>query len=270
VKLFESEGKMQEWLEGEITAREILSDSIDEFAKDCDSLTSRAGKKIEDAYSYCIESLHILEVIATDEDIALAKKDRLRPDILAYAPETQSIVIIELKNISGLTREAGTEPSAYCAEINNYPPFISDADIVNVIVSNEWPTLLRRHVVQDILWRGRKLLCLRPYRVGTEIRLQTVSPMDLGCAEVDLKLATQHMGGFQLCLYDNELYSKEPDRTRLDQYLPQMRSAMSAMAAKGLCCTKPVRDSSCESSVIAVAHEQTEHTDLQNPELALV
>jgi hypothetical protein len=233
VKLFENEGKMQEWLEGEIAARESLSDLIDEFAKDCDSPTSRAGKKIEDAYRYCIESLHILEVIATDEDIALAKKDRLRPDILAYAPETQSIVIIELKNMSGPTREAGTELSAYCAEINNYLPFISDADIVNVIVSNEWPTLLRRHVVQDTLWRGRKLLCLRPYRVGTEIRLQTVSPIELGCAEVDLQLATQHMGGFQLCLYDNELYSKEPDRTRLDQYLPQMRSAMSAMAAKG-------------------------------------
>lgn len=233
MKLFENEGKMQEWLEGEIAAQESLSGLIDEIATDCAGPTSRARKKIDEAYRYCIDSLHILEVLATDEDIALAKKDRLKPDILAYAPETQSIVIIELKNISGPTREAGTELSAYCAEINNYLPFISDADVVNVIVSNEWPTLLRRHVVQDILWRGRKLLCLRPYKVGSEIRLQTVSPADLGCAEVDLKLATQHMGGFQLWLYDDELYSKEPDRTRLDQYLPQMRSAMSAMAAKG-------------------------------------
>jgi hypothetical protein len=38
----------------------------------------------------------------------------------------------------------------------------------------------------------------------------------------------------------------------------------------GLCCTNPVRDSSCESSVIAGVDEQTEHTDLQDPELARV
>jgi hypothetical protein len=37
-----------------------------------------------------------------------------------------------------------------------------------------------------------------------------------------------------------------------------------------LCCTNPVRDSSCESSVIAGGHEQTEHTDLQDAELARV
>ena len=39
---------------------------------------------------------------------------------------------------------------------------------------------------------------------------------------------------------------------------------------EGLCCTNPVRDSSCESSVIAGGHEQTEHTDLQDLELARV
>ena len=37
-----------------------------------------------------------------------------------------------------------------------------------------------------------------------------------------------------------------------------------------LCCTNLVRDSCCESSVIAGVDEQTEHTDLQNPELARV
>ena len=38
----------------------------------------------------------------------------------------------------------------------------------------------------------------------------------------------------------------------------------------GLCCTNPVRDSSRESSVIAGVDEQTEQTDLQDPELARV
>ena len=40
--------------------------------------------------------------------------------------------------------------------------------------------------------------------------------------------------------------------------------------ANRLCCTNPVWDSSRESSVIAGGHEQTEHTDLQDPELARI
>jgi hypothetical protein len=38
--------------------------------------------------------------------------------------------------------------------------------------------------------------------------------------------------------------------------------------AAGLCCTKPVRDSSCESSVVAGMHEQTHTSDLQDKKLA--
>jgi choline dehydrogenase-like flavoprotein len=40
--------------------------------------------------------------------------------------------------------------------------------------------------------------------------------------------------------------------------------------ANELCCTNPVRDSSGESSVIAGVDEQTEQTDVQDPELARV
>jgi len=35
-----------------------------------------------------------------------------------------------------------------------------------------------------------------------------------------------------------------------------------------LCCTNPVRDSSCESSVVAGMHEQTDTPNLQDQELA--
>jgi hypothetical protein len=41
-------------------------------------------------------------------------------------------------------------------------------------------------------------------------------------------------------------------------------------AALGLCCTNLMGDSSCESSVVAGGHEQTEHLELQDPELARV
>ena len=36
----------------------------------------------------------------------------------------------------------------------------------------------------------------------------------------------------------------------------------------GLCCTNPMRDSSCESSVVAGGHEQTHTPRLQDQELA--
>ena len=36
---------------------------------------------------------------------------------------------------------------------------------------------------------------------------------------------------------------------------------------KRLCCTNPVRDSSCESSVVAGRHEQTHPPRLQDQEL---
>ena len=48
---------------------------------------------------------------------------------------------------------------------------------------------------------------------------------------------------------------------------PALRQAMGSV---GLCCTNPLRDSSCESSVIAWVDEQTEHPELQDPELARV
>jgi alpha-tubulin suppressor-like RCC1 family protein len=45
---------------------------------------------------------------------------------------------------------------------------------------------------------------------------------------------------------------------------------VTSSALARLCCTNTVRDSSCESSVIAGGHEQTELTDLQDAELARV
>jgi len=233
MKIFDNEQKMQDWLERELSEREGLTELIEDFDFGNVQTASWSFRKVLESYEYCLQSLNLLEVISRNEDISISPKEILRPDILTYAPETQSVVIIELKNIYGPTRQAGTELSAYCAEVNNYLPFISDSDIVNVIISAEWPTLLRRHVIQDILWRGRKLICLRPEFVGTFICLKVVTPDDLGCAEVDLKLSSHHVGGYQLCLYDDELYSQNPNRDRLNAHLPQMKSALSAMAAKG-------------------------------------
>ncbi len=54
------------------------------------------------------------------------------------------------------------------------------------------------------------------------------------------------------------------------QYYVSAATVTSAvpLPAGGLCCTNPVRDSSCESSVVAGRHEQTHTPRLQDPELA--
>jgi len=44
----------------------------------------------------------------------------------------------------------------------------------------------------------------------------------------------------------------------------------SLYTAMGLCCTNPMRDSSCESSVVAGLHEQTHISRLQDQELARI
>jgi hypothetical protein len=55
-----------------------------------------------------------------------------------------------------------------------------------------------------------------------------------------------------------------PDPDDAVRYAPLGRD----LGPKGLCCTNPMRDSSCESSVVAGANEQTHTPDLQDQELA--
>lgn len=232
--LFKSEDEMQKWLESQLKEIDGLSELFDH---DDLSLNTESRDIIENKYyqsfEYCLRSLHITEAISANENIALEKPAILKPDMMLYAPETQSIVIVELKNDKGATRQAGTELSAYAAEVQNYLPFISDSDIVSVIISTEWPTLLKRHIMQEIFWHQRKLICLEPYKDGDAIRLKIKPYAELSVSTLDLALSGDHVGGYQLCLYDYGLYGENPDRSCLDQYQKEMKAAMAALAAKG-------------------------------------
>ena len=60
-----------------------------------------------------------------------------------------------------------------------------------------------------------------------------------------------------------------PAAERRAVFAKHLRSAWADMRARaGFCCTNPLRDSSCESSVVAGRHEQTYTPRLQDPELA--
>lgn len=233
-ELFESESKMQEWLSGEfskdITLGELIV-NIEEFEKYIPK--SIEAKKIFNSFSYSLKSLHITEVISEGENISLKSEDSLKPDFLLYALETETVVIVEIKNTKHATREGGTEIGAYASEIKSYVPFISDGDIVSVIISPEWPTLIKHYIFHDIFWLQRNIICLAPILVGSEIKLKIIDVDLIIQAETSFKIGYNHLGGYQLCLYDDNLYYEPENKTRLDPHIQQMKTAINAMALKG-------------------------------------
>ncbi|NOU19121.1 MAG: hypothetical protein HOO91_16310 [Bacteroidales bacterium] len=225
---------MQEWLSQNLTKIEGLADlitNIDEIENF--KPNSLVNEKIHNSFKYCIKSLKLNSVISENENISLKKGDSLKPDFLLYAPETESIVIIELKNISGTTRQAGTEISAYASEIKSFIPFISEGDIINVIISPVWPTLLKHYVFHEIFWLQRNIICIEPFKDGVNIKLNILDILSFTEDNVTLKLSDKHLGGYQLCLYDDSLYKDRENRNRLDPFIEQMKTALSAIATKG-------------------------------------
>ena len=222
---------MQNWFCQELEQVEGLAELV-ELESGWDSAVSGAAQKIQDTFRYCLKSLYINELITADKNISMVKGEGLKPDALLYAPETESIVIVELKNISNPAREAGTELSAYAAEVKSYIPFISDGDLINVVISNEWPTLLRHYLYNEIYWHGKNILCLKPKVIESKIRLEVLSPTELIGGDIPVTISEKHLGGYQVCLYDDGLYHDE-DRDRFDKYVSQMNTALQAMAIKG-------------------------------------
>lgn len=226
-KIFPSEDSMQKWFSQKLKTSNSLSNlviGIDEFKNL--KVNNLIGKKIFQTFLHCIQSFEILEIISENENISLKEGDILKPDFLLYAPETESIVIVELKNLASPARHAGTEISAYASEIKSYVPFISDGDVINIIVSSVWTTLLKHYVLHELFWLQRNIICLEPIKINDEIFLQIVDIQSLIDNQISLRLSERHLGGYQICLYD---YSKSD----LNVYIEQMKSAVSAMAAKG-------------------------------------
>lgn len=236
MKLFENENAMQQWLSDRLAQETPLSELIlnyETFKEDSNnSYRTLVLSKIRNSFLYCLASFENNVIITEDMDISQNPKDKLRPDFLVYAPESESIVVIELKNQKNATREAGTEISAYAAEIKTYLPFISDGEVVSVIVSTEWPVLLRHFLFNEIFWLQRNIICLEPVETKDGVMLQIVEPKIFAESEVTTQINPQQLGGYQLCLYDNELY-KGGEYYRIAAFENQMRAAMSAMVAKG-------------------------------------
>lgn len=232
--VFSSEKAMQKWLSDQFSSDYSLLDLIvndEKFLElEPETITSR---KVFESFSYSLNSLAVNSIITENANISLDKKDSLKPDFLLYAAETESIVIVEIKNSGHSTREGGTEIGAYASEIKSYVPFISDGDIVNVLISPKWPTLIKHHVFHEIFWGNRNIICLEPIEVEGTIQLQIVDISLFEDKSIALKIGNLHLGGFHICLYDDALYGKNPDRLRLDSNIEQMKTAVNAMAVRG-------------------------------------
>lgn len=230
---FESEDKMQSWLESELEnvggLGDLISNSdyLDGFIP-----TNKHEQIVKDSFEYCLKHLYITTILSADKNISIDQTESLRPDLVLYGEEYESLIIVELKNISQPTRQAGTELSAYSCELRSYMPFLSEADLVHVIIAVDYPTLLRHYIFHDIYWSGKKILCLIPWQsIDGTISLCIVNIREL--LNISMALPYSNIVGYQLCLYDNSLYTNDPQPHLFDLYVGQMQIAMAAMAQEG-------------------------------------
>lgn len=132
-----------------------------------------------ESYRRAILALECVKILVVNKNIAIDEREKLQPDLVLYDEYKGAIVVVELKNRSAATREAGTELGAYAAAVRTYMPFIAAGDIVSVIVSSEWPTLLRRFIFNEIVWFGRTVICLEPTLGSDEAVVLSIK--EIGC-----------------------------------------------------------------------------------------
>ncbi|MCK1485916.1 hypothetical protein IVB25_25285 [Bradyrhizobium sp. 193] len=113
-----------------------------------------------EAASHALSCLHNLEILTDDLNVSLTTGQQLRPDIVCFAPEGESLVLFELKKSDQTGRQALTELIAYEQELKNHLPFLANYETIFVLVSSEWSTLMDHSAASAVTWSGRQLLCL--------------------------------------------------------------------------------------------------------------
>ena len=226
-KLFDSEQEMQEWLRLAFSQDNDFSSLIvnGEYIEALKP-TGFIERKFATSYRMAWRALQYVEVLTDNQNIALMKGEVLRPDFMLYGQESQTIAVVELKNLPNTTREAGTEFGAYAAAIRSYLPFLADGDVISVLISTDWPTLLRHFVRNEILWLGRTVICLEPIRRGRKFALEIKGIDHFLQTESSVKFSADTVGGLCLSLHDY-------GRQGLDRHVMQMRAAGAAMASQG-------------------------------------
>lgn len=200
---FNDEAEMQVWLSKSLDDG-ALADLIkngSEF-KMQEAQGNDPSCKIRQSFLTCLESLYITEKVFDNENISTDEGEILKPDFILYAPETESVIVVELKNQRNATRQAGTELGGYSAEIKSAIPFLSDGDIVHVLISPIWPTLLKHYVRHQIYWQRKNLICLEPFQERDGTVWLRIAPVELFAEDhAQFTVGERYLGGWHICLY---------------------------------------------------------------------
>lgn len=142
-------------------------------------------------------------------------KDKLYADILIKGIENQKYYVIELKVNKSTSRETVTELMAYRHEIKNHLPFISNEDVVLVIISLEYSSLLK-HAVSSLLLDNISVLCLKPIMSMGEIISYTVEDI-LAWSDIEVKKINKKMfEGYSLYLF-SKVNEEKIEKKVIDQ-----------------------------------------------------
>jgi hypothetical protein len=231
--LFKNEPEFQEWLASELNAGANLGDLI--FGWESFNDVAEKGwfsNKIIRSFENCRHSLYTNVLISEDEDIFSVGRKKLKPDFLLFDAETANILVVEIKNTSHATREAGTESSAYANGVKVLFPFLASGDIIHIIISSDWPTLLRNWICYEVIFFNKKLLCLQPVMVDGNIRLEVLQMSALLVKlNVAPKFYASELEGFHHCLYAKNAQTREKI-DNLDGYVAEMKYSLQQIRLK--------------------------------------
>lgn len=158
--------------------------------------------------SKVIESLESndLEIISDTKNINMKGKC-LFTDILTFGTD-ERFYLFELKVGQKTSREAVTELMAYRQEIHNHYPLLCKDEICFIIISEEYPELLR-HAVTSLIYENIPIICLKPICMLKEQEISYYEVIDFAeWTSIDSKITKQLFEGYSI-LWNSKEDKKE-------------------------------------------------------------
>ncbi|WP_286082230.1 hypothetical protein [Parablautia intestinalis] len=94
-------------------------------------------------------------------NISLEDEQQLYPDLLLYNKSKGKYIIGELKRSKETERQAITELLGYELEIKNHLPLSANSDILMILISFDYSTLLQ-HSIESLILDSKPVMCLVP------------------------------------------------------------------------------------------------------------
>lgn len=176
-----------------------------------------------------LESLGSLTLLRANKNVSLTQGETLKPDVVCFNPETESVVLFELKVSTAAGRQAITELAAYEQEIKNHLPLLSEHDVHLVLVASEWSVLMDHGASSAVTWGGKKILCLQAEKAQGKLVLKTRIP-EAWQITGSAKFPPEALATMTLCLYD---YQQDTDPRKEPEFDPRLLTAMKVMGRTG-------------------------------------